>query len=59
MIVLYENTTSADVNGVPSCHFTPCLILNVKVSLSSDISQDSARRGFSSSVSLSRSMSVS
>jgi len=59
IIVLYENTMSSAVNGTPSCHFIPSFILNVYVSLSSEIFHDSARSGMSSSVLLSRLTRVS
>src|SRR5690606_14231912 len=41
----YENTTSADENGFPSCQVTPGCRWNVYVSLSSDTSHDLARLG--------------
>src|SRR5215472_1483624 len=40
-----EYTTSADVNGLPSDHFTPCRRLNVYVSPPLETCQDVARSG--------------
>src|ERR1700752_3032157 len=48
----YVNFTSADVNGVPSCHFTPLRSLKVIVSPSGEMVHDSASSGFSSSFAL-------
>ena len=43
--------TSRAVKGLPSCHLTPFLSLNVYVSPSRETSHDSARRGFTPSFS--------
>jgi hypothetical protein len=42
--------TSAEVKGVPSCHFTPSRSLKVTLRPSSDTVQDVARAGIGSSL---------
>ncbi len=48
-IVLKVKTTSFEVKGLPSCHFTPLRRLNVMLRPSLDWVHDSARTGTGSS----------
>src|SRR5688572_29732353 len=52
MIASWVNLTSAEVNGVPSCHFTFSRSLNVTVRPSFEISHDLASRSTGSNFEL-------